>query len=86
MTLTEQQSHDLSKEHRVAFWKTAFPFANITDKHFILHIEDQSLKGNKQQFKIPMPEKKKKCTQRDNSSGAYCLLFIEKRMHTIENI
>lgn len=59
MTLTEQQSHDLSKEHRVAFWKTAFPFANITDKHFILHIEDQSLKGNKQQFKIPMPEKKK---------------------------
>ena len=45
----------------------------------------KTLKGNKQQFKIPMPEGKK-CIQKDNSSGVDCLLFTEKRMHAIENI
>lgn len=45
----------------------------------------KTLKGNKQQFKIPMPEGKK-CIQKDNSSGVDCLLFTEKRMDAIENI
>lgn len=51
-------THGLSKEYREAFQKTAFASANVTDKHVILHIDNQkTLKGNKQQFKIPMPEK-----------------------------
>lgn len=33
-----------------------------------------------------MPVEKKQCIQRDNSSGVYCLLFTEKRMHTTENM
>lgn len=49
-------THGLSKEYREAFQKTAFASANVTDKHVILHIDNQkTLKGNKQ-FKIPMPE------------------------------
>ena len=79
-------THDLSKDYREAFWETTFPFASVTDKHLFSIEKIKTLKRNKKkQFEIPMPEKKK-CTKRDNFLGTYCLLFTEKRMHTIENV
>ena len=35
-------THGLSKEYRDTFQKTAFASANVTDKHVILHIDNQN--------------------------------------------